>query len=208
MGKRSDFVRVARDFYPTPPEPVFDLSPFLEDVDGFCEPCVGNGALANALVGLGHRLAAAFDIEPLEDAATYATVLDCLKITPRDCKGFSHFITNPPWPSKHGRGEPTLGIIRHLAAMRPTWLLLSADFMHNAYAPEVLAYCPKIVSVGRVRWITDSANDGKDNAAWYCFDKRHTGGTAFHGRGERKPTYTADIEELLGLKADEFGGLL
>lgn len=198
MGKRSNFMRLARDHYPTPVEPVLDLSPFLGDVDGFCEPCVGDGALVAALSRLGHRLELACDLEPVEPAASYAERRDALTLIEADLRGITHFITNPPWPQPYARGEPTLSLIRHLSSLRPTWLLLSADFCHNAYAPEVMAYCAAIVAVGRVRWIPDSTNSGKDNAAWYLFDRRSPGLTIFHSRGARVPVYSHDIERLIG----------
>lgn len=197
MGKRSDFERVERDYYPTPPNPIIALSPHLGDLDGFAEPCVGNGALADTLTRLGHRLALACDLVPVGPALRYAQARDALSLTEADCSGFSHFVTNPPWPAPAGRGEPTLSLIRHLTSLRPTWLLLSADFAHNAYAPEVLRYCAAIVAVGRVKWIPDSTNSGKDNAAWYLFDRRSPGLTIFHGRAERRPVYSRDIESLI-----------
>jgi hypothetical protein len=40
----------------------------------------------------------------------------------------------------------------------------------------------KIVSIGRVKWIEDSAGSGKDNAAWYLFDAIKAGPTEFYGR--------------------------
>jgi len=30
----------------------------------------------------------------------------------------------------------------------------------------------KVVAVGRVKWIPDSASQGKDNASWYFFNNR------------------------------------
>jgi hypothetical protein len=40
-----------------------------------------------------------------------------------------------------------------------------------------------IVSIGRVRWIEGSKNDGKDNCAWYLFDRpRLDMATEFVGR--------------------------
>ena len=97
---------------------------------------------------------------------------------------------------------PTLSLIRHLSSLRPTWLLLSSDFAHNAYAPEVLAYCAAIVAVGRVRWIPDSPNSGKDNAAWYLFHRGSPALTIFYGRGDREPVYSSDIEAVIGRARD------
>ena len=45
MGKRSDFERKPRDFYPTPMEAVEPLLPHLPEGFKFAEPCAGNGAL-------------------------------------------------------------------------------------------------------------------------------------------------------------------
>ena len=92
------------------------------------------------------------------------------------------FITNPPWPRPGMHGEPTISIALHLSAIAPTWLLLSADFAHNRYFGRIASRCVKIVSVGRVKWIAGSSMTGKDNAAWYLFDGRHAGVTAFIGR--------------------------
>jgi hypothetical protein len=200
MGKRSTFERVERDFYKTPWEPVVDLSPHLDDVQAYIEPCCGDGTLIKHLAALGHTCVYACDLapqEPWQDPHGSAMQGDALDI--KSTWDATHFITNPPWPSPRSRGEPTLGIIRHLSSLLPTWLLLSADFMHNVYAAEVLAYCTKIVSVGRVKWIEGSENTGKDNAAWYKFDRRiKPAVTWFHGRGNGVPVYSPDIEELVG----------
>lgn len=202
MGKRSPgFERAARDFYVTPPGPVAILSPFLGDVDGFAEPCVGDGALVRHLEALGHRCALALDLEPRGEAEGYARTGDALQLTRGDLWGSTHIVTNPPWPARRGSdGEPTMGLIRHLARMRPTWLLLSADFMHNGYAAEVMTYCASIVSVGRIKWMPGTKHVGMDNAAWYLFDRnisRHPLPTIFHAHGNGKPSFAADIEELL-----------
>ena len=45
MGKRSDFERVPRDYYPTPFEAVRPLVPHLPDKGLFGEPCAGDGRL-------------------------------------------------------------------------------------------------------------------------------------------------------------------
>ena len=42
MGKRSDFERVERDFYPTPIEAVMPLVPHLPKTGLFAEPCAGD----------------------------------------------------------------------------------------------------------------------------------------------------------------------
>jgi hypothetical protein len=44
MGKRSDFARVPRDFYPTPAEAVAPLVPHLRRGCLYSEPCAGDAA--------------------------------------------------------------------------------------------------------------------------------------------------------------------
>lgn len=170
IGKRSQFLRQARDLYKTPREPILLLSPFLRDVESYAEPFVGDGAIVRTLSELGHELAYASDIQPEGEATRYAEVRDALTLTKADLRGASHVISNPPWPMPRRRGEPTVSFIRHLCRLAPTWLLLPADFAHNAYAADlIMLQCDMIVSVGRVKWIADSDQSGKENTAWFRF---------------------------------------
>lgn len=173
MGKRSDFERVPRDFYPTPYEAVVPLLPHLNLATKFVEPCAGNGALSFHLCSKGYTCIAASDIEPrsLGISQEDATV-DILYEKGMDC-----FITNPPW--SRNILHP---LIENLSDQAPTWLLFDADWMHTKQAIPYLKWCKKIVSVGRVKWIPDSKMTGKDNCCWYLFDANHTGETAFYGR--------------------------
>lgn len=183
MGKRSDFKRFDRDFYPTPLEPVLCLLPHLPSGIRFAEPCCGNGDMVDHLTGAGHDLGFACDIEPGESSWSYSEQRNGLTVDSLDVLGCDFFITNPPWPAPHRFGEPTLSLIRHFSAILPTWLLLPADFAHNAYAGGVLYFCQKIISVGRVQWIPGTEQAGKDNTAWYLFDQSgEKGRTIFVGR--------------------------
>ena len=49
MGKRSDFERKPRDFYPTPIEAVYPLLEHLEEDFLFAEPCAVDGTLIEHL---------------------------------------------------------------------------------------------------------------------------------------------------------------
>ena len=46
MGKRSNFERIERDYYPTPYEAVLPLIPHLKrhGIETFAEPCAGDGS--------------------------------------------------------------------------------------------------------------------------------------------------------------------
>ena len=68
MGKRSDFERVERDFYPTPIEAVRPLVPHLPKRGLFAEPCAGDGRLIRHIETLTKLLGYWMtDIEPMAD---------------------------------------------------------------------------------------------------------------------------------------------
>ena len=91
MGKRSNFERMERDFYPTPYEAVIPLLPYLSPITMFCEPCAGNGVLIRHLENAGHFCVHARDIEPMASGIDKADALD-------EYEFFGVcFITNPPW---------------------------------------------------------------------------------------------------------------
>lgn len=156
MGKRSEFERKERDFYPTPFRATLPLIPHLPENVNFAEPCCGEMDLVHHLESIGHRCNYCSDIERGHDAL--------------DIKSFEaevdYIITNPPW------SRPILHeMITHFRNLKPTWLLLDADWMHTKQSSEYIKYCRKIVSIGRVKWFPDSNSVGKDNCCWYLFDK-------------------------------------
>lgn len=167
MGKRSDFKRVPRDFYPTPLEGVIPLLPHVSRGDTFIEPCAGDGALVRHLERNGLHCAGQYDLEP---QAPGIVAQDYTQL--RACDA-DWIITNPPWDRK--LLHPMIEYFRQLA---PTWLLFDADWAHTKQSAPLMPYCRKIVSVGRLKWIPESKMTGKDNCAWYLF-VRHEGETTF-----------------------------
>lgn len=171
MGKRSNFERKERDFYSTPLHATEPLFPFLEYGCEYVEPCAGDGRLIENLAIGGAVCVGAMDIEPGGEGI--------LKMD-----AFSDFeadliITNPPWDRK--LLHP---MIEHFISIAPTWLLFDADWPHTKQSAQYMKYCAKMVSIGRVKWFDNTA--GKDNAAWYLFDKYATS-TVFHGRVNENP---------------------
>ena len=67
MGKRSNFERVPRDYYPTPIEAVEPLISHLPYAFDYVEPCAGDGRLIKHITkltdGMGECIYAC-DIEP------------------------------------------------------------------------------------------------------------------------------------------------
>lgn len=173
MGKRSNFERRDRDFYPTPPEAVYPLIPHLVTGTDFVEPCAGDGALATTLDHLGMMCTGMWDIEPRAPGIKRENALTYVPACHPD-----YVITNPPW-----RRDILHPLIDHLSKIAPTWLLFDADWMHTRQAAPYLLKCQMIVSVGRVKWIPGSKYTGKDNCAWYLFDDTTDElKTTFHGR--------------------------
>lgn len=172
MGKRSSFERRERDAYDTPLAAVLPLLPHLAEATKFVEPCAGRGDLTRHLESFGHNCVDAWDIEPGEAWIRTADATEA-----RPSHPFEVFITNPPWT------RPILhALIVALSSQAPTWLLYDADWMHTRQASPYLPRLRKIVSVGRVKWIPDSTMTGKDNAAWFLFDRQPIGTCQFYGR--------------------------
>jgi hypothetical protein len=76
-------------------------------------------------------------------------------------------------------------MITHFTALRPTWLLFDAGWAHTQQAIPFTPYLRTIVSVGRVRWMPDTKQDGKDDAAWHLFGEYRLAPAAFYGRAPR-----------------------
>jgi hypothetical protein len=171
MGKRSDFTRIERDYYPTPEAAVLPLLPHLDYGTMFIEPCAGDGRLMRHLEKHGMSCVDAFDIEPQHPDVQHGDALAARAEFSADV-----VVTNPPW-----RRDFLHPFIEHWRVQRPTWVLCDADWAHTRQAVPYLPYCRKIVSVGRVKWIEGSKMTGKDNAVWMLFDAT-PGETAFYGR--------------------------
>ena len=174
MGKRSDFERKPRDFYPTPFEAVEPLIEHLPKHFTFAEPCAGNGVLVDHLELNGGICMWASDIEPQHKGIHKN---DYLEIGENEMIESEYIITNPPWDR-----DILHPMIEHFAPQWPTWLLFDADWMHTKQSIPYLQHLHKIVSVGRIKWFGNMT--GKDNCAWYLFDAQTPPimGTFFYGR--------------------------
>ncbi len=162
MGKRSDFERKPRDFYPTPYEAVIPLLPFLKPTDRFIEPCAGDGRLVRHLEKHGLTCVYACDIEPQAEGIEQRDVLFFDKpLPPCDV-----IITNPPWSR-----DVLHPMIERFSAHAPTFLLFDAGWMHTGQATPYRHLCKKIISIGRVSWEGNGVS-GMDDSCWYLFDQR------------------------------------
>lgn len=173
MGKRSNFERVERDYYPTPIKAVEPLVSHLTGYRTFIEPCAGDGRLVRHIEKLSDlRCELAFDIEPQDESVHKLDAFEQHGLTSSDC-----IITNPPWVRK-----VLHPMIEHFRKQADTWLLFDADWMHTKQSIDYMKYCAKVVSIGRVKWIENSKQTGKDNCCWYLFKREEVKEAIFYGR--------------------------
>ena len=198
MGKRSNFERVERDFYPTPMEAVLPLLPHLAPETRFFEPCAGDGALVRHLESFGHTCERASDIAPQGDGIEER----CVFRSPLPIGDNPIFITNPPWDR-----NILHPILDHLPRFAPTWLLFDADWMHTKQSAPFMSMCAAVVSVGRVKWIPDSKMTGKDNCAWHLFDVTHEGPTRLYGRTTVRSRQNTDTGSATQANATHGAGM-
>lgn len=165
MGKRSNFKRIEKDFYPTiDPRAWEALKPHLPESFTYSEPCFGEGDLAEMIEG------------SLVQASDISMGVDALSLTEKDLNGADFIITNPPWSR-----DVLHKMIIHFSSMKPTWLLFDASWSHTKQSSESLKKCDRIVSIGRLKWIKDTSMSGKDDCAWYRF-QNYPCETLFIGR--------------------------
>jgi len=195
MAKRSNFERRANDLYETTdPRAVIPLLPHLPRRARYAEPCAAAGALINLLAG--HAICVwASDIAPRSPEVVEN---DALQV---GLGAADMFITNPPWTR-----SILHPLIVHLSDQAPTWLLFDANWANTKQARPFMARCRKIVAVGRLKWIPGSKHQGKDDAAWFLFDKPIPGSApVFYAQGvapaetPRRPVRTCfDCSQQIG----------
>ena len=180
MGKRSNFPRKERDYYPTPEEAAIPLVRFLPNNLTFAEPCAGDGRLVKHLEELvpNARCTYKADIEPDRTFDNGIEKKDAFHLTADDVKDSEYIITNPPWDRKILHP-----LIYHFVSLKPVWLIFDADWIHTKQSSDIVKqYLTKVVSVGRVKWQEGTKMTGKDNVCWYLFYKNKTEPTIFIGR--------------------------
>lgn len=175
MGKYSAFPRIDKDRYITPRKGVLPLIPWLPEKSfRFIEPCAADGQLIGHLEDLTNATCVeAFDIE----ATTNPRVRQANSLLAKPTVDFDLIITNPPWTR-----TILHPMIDRFAEMAPTWLLFDTNWMFTKQAAPYLDYCSHIVCVGRLKWFPDSPHTGKEDAAWYLFDKKKRVSTEYFGR--------------------------
>lgn len=188
--------RKKNDFYPTiDPRcvpPLLAAMAAVGDGPRYAEPCAGAGDLIHLLAPHGLDCQWGLELEPQGDLALNRWPIgvgNALMLTEADCEGVDCFITNPAW------SRPLLHLlIRHLARLRPTWLLFDSSWAYTKQATPFSPLCTDIAAVGRLKffpppgrllWLPGEspaayaertrkrrAKDPPDDCAWYRFDKQ------------------------------------
>ncbi len=177
VGKRSDYEKKPRDFYPTPRAAVEPLKGLLPPVT-FCEPCAGDGRLANHIEDLFPESLCIYAID-IDPQIHWVLQGDALAMSAESVEYCQMIITNPPFTWSLLKPMMDLWI-----GLKPTLLLLPADMMHNKRFTSYMEKCVWVKSIGRIRWIEDSKMSGMDNYCWFLFDNNKDVGTPtqFYGR--------------------------
>ena len=167
MTKFESFEAQPRDFWrSTDPNTFPPLAPFVSGMT-YAEPCYGVGDLERGLGGLGAIGVWYSDIDPQVEGIGQR---NALYLTKKDLRYCDYIITNPPfsWPML----QP---LLEHLPTLKPTWLLLPSDFMHNKQSRPYMDKCKYIVSVGRLFFhkagesLDIKYKRGTANNCWYLF---------------------------------------
>lgn len=179
MSKWQIYEDQPRDFWrTTDPEATVPLIPFIRG-ETYAEPCYGAGDLEDQLMDAAVCKWRS-DVEP----QVKCKKKDALTLTKEDLHECACIITNPPY--KWNLLRPLLD---HLPTLKPTWLLLPSDVMHNKRMGTYINNCSLIVSVGRLYFHKAGEDETNitharqtSNYAWFLFhDEPHT--CRFYGRG-------------------------
>ena len=176
MSKRSDFPKVSKDFYPTTdPKAVESLIPFISGKT-YAEPCYGNGDLEDLLMDV----ATCKWRSDVRETVASSKVMDAMSLTKGDLEGIDLIVTNPPFTR-----AVLMPMLHHFITLKPTWLLLPADYMQNVYFGGAMLRCQKVLSIGRLKWIKGSKHTSVDNFCWYFWPQHsEQQETIFKGRAK------------------------
>jgi len=174
MGRRSDFPKVDKDFFPTTdPRAVEPLVRYIRG-NTYAEPCYGDGDLEDLLMDV----ATCKWRSDVRGTVESSKVMDAMSLTKSDLQGIDLIVTNPPFTR-----SVLMPMLDHFITLKPTWLLLPAGHMHNVYFGDAMRKCSKVVSIGRLKWFKDSKFSSTDDFCWYFWPQWATHQeTVFRGR--------------------------
>ena len=165
MGKREEVKKpkVDKDFYATiDPDAVTPLIPYVRGKT-FGETFYGDGDLEDLLMDT----ATCKWRSDIRETVLSSKVMPATDVTAYDLRDCDLIISNPPFTR-----SVLLPCIDHLITLKPTWLLLPSDMLHNKYMTPYMKKCELVLSVGRLCWFLDDNGKkikGVDNYMWAKF---------------------------------------
>lgn len=183
----------------------------------YAEPCAGTADLIHLLDRPGFDCVFGLELDPHDEGLRNRWPIargNALALGERDLAGVDLFITNPPWD------RPLLHpIIRHLASLRPTWLLFDASWCFTKQSAPFARILTDVAAVGRLKWFAPKGppmriegeseasyakrvrkakgNDAADDCAWYRFCEAEASDEPprFHlpVKTERQPSPQAEL---------------
>ena len=147
MSKRSSFEKVPKDFYATVDPNAIPLK-LIEFVRGksYASPCYGNGDLEDLLMDV----AICRWRSDIRKTVGSSKVWDATCLSKHELERCDIILENPPYTK-----DVLLPMIDRFMGLKPTWLLLPADLMHNKYFRPYMKMCNEVISVGRLYWFTN-----------------------------------------------------
>ncbi|WP_315792684.1 class I SAM-dependent methyltransferase [Bradyrhizobium sp. SZCCHNRI1002] len=180
----SEYPRVDRDRYETPPEAVAVLMPYLPPRLYLWEPACASGKMVRALAAAGHSVRCG-------DIADAGGGTDFLKVetAPRGIQGI---VTNPPYSLAREFVEHGIALMKPVDGF--VAMLLPLDYGTAVSRRHLFRDCPifalKIEMTWRIRWFEGTLGNPKENHCWCVWDHRHRGGPAIRYAG--KPAVNDD----------------
>lgn len=108
--------------------------------------------------------------------------IDALSLDVSSLNNADLIITNPPFTR-----QLMHDLIQHLSALKPTWLLIDADWAFTDQAQLIIhKLCTDIVVIGRLKWIEGTNMSSKDSYAWYRFSTDKSEPTVFNTKNVNK----------------------
>ncbi len=98
----------------------------------------------------------------IRETVSSSKVMNALSLTKEQLEGVDLIVTNPPFTR-----TVLMPMLDHFITLKPTWLLLPSDLMHNVYFGDAMRRCSKVVSVGRLRWFKETKSLSMESYCWY-----------------------------------------
>ncbi len=174
---RSGHQKSPLDYYPTPPEAVTALAPFLEPSTRFVEPCAGGGHLIRHLEALGHVCTLAIDLDPKHPSVSKGDALDLTRDQLGDAVMFATNLPFSDW-------KVFERLLWHLISIAPTWTLQPHAYLCNEQCGPLLNHAVEIVPTARLRLFEGTSMNWKRDTTWALYDLNHTGGPHFTPRAK------------------------